>query len=464
MKILLLNPHIDASHKVIRELESRGHALLLAANHIEASQLLKLHGRSVELAIIHREGIDPATRTPGINFVTMFRQEKEHADLPYILTTQEWGDVECAAHQNTPEGANAYLHYPFQPSELVDLVGAVTASSEPPTQTIQQASPFTYDLPIEPPPAPARTATGIELSEPTMAFPMREQEPEKVPEKIQEKRTNSVLRDLSKLEIQPEPEADTGPIFDTKTADTQARMEMPYLYESKPASPAMLGTFTQPLADVVVPGGATQSPDMETLKKYLLLREQDVGALSAQLQTSREQNLSLEDQVKRGRIEAGELEAKLKEQAKRLEALEGEKAMELEELRKESEDLRFQLKANQDKARVLERKVKDAATEVELIKERVKADIRKIRVREKELENRLELIKKDSEALISARETKIIELKRKLDLVEFNMDLLQEQYAREKTAAQELRERLSKASQAMRMAGGLLEEDKAKAS
>ena len=94
---------------------------------------------------------------------------------------------------------------------------------------------------------------------------------------------------------------------------------------------------------------------------------------------------------------------------------------------------------------------------MERLKDRVRMDIRKIRVREKELENRLEIMKKDSEALITARENKIIELKRKLDLLEFNMDLLQDQYAREKDSTAKLREKLARAAQVVRVAGGLLD-------
>ena len=87
-------------------------------------------------------------------------------------------------------------------------------------------------------------------------------------------------------------------------------------------------------------------------------------------------------------------------------------------------------------------------------------DIRKIRVREKELENRLEMTKNDSEALIAARENKIVELKRKLDILEFNMDLLQDQYSREKENSAKLHERLMKAAQVVRVAGGLLDSNK----
>jgi chromosome segregation ATPase len=143
-----------------------------------------------------------------------------------------------------------------------------------------------------------------------------------------------------------------------------------------------------------------------------------------------------------------------------LEDFEKEKGMALESQASEINDLRFQVKVKTDKARVLEIQVREIEDEMERLKERVRSDIRKIRVREKELENRLEIMKKDSEALIGARENKIIELKRKLDLMEFNMDLLQDQYTREKENSIKLKERLAKAAQVVRVAGGLLDSSK----
>lgn len=241
--------------------------------------------------------------------------------------------------------------------------------------------------------------------------------------------------------------------------------EMPYLF-SKQLSQAYKGidpllALAQATGDAIVPGGAAQSPDMETLKKYLLLREQDVAALSAQLRSAREQVGALEEQMRVERAKSAELEHMVHQQLARIERFEEEKSQALELLHAEAGELRFQVRAKTDKVILLETQVKNATEELEQIKKRVKMDIRKIRVREKELENRLEIMKKDSEALIGAREAKIIELKRKLDLLEFNMDLLQDQHSKEKEINQELRERLVKVAQAMKIAGGLIGVDSA---
>jgi hypothetical protein len=219
--------------------------------------------------------------------------------------------------------------------------------------------------------------------------------------------------------------------------------------------------FSYPLGDAVVPGGAAQAPDLDTLKKYLLLREQDVAALSVQLKTAKEEISSLSSQLCQERGKAEELESITSEQKRRIDDFEKEKTIALEALNAEIAEIKFQSRAKTDKAKLLEIQVQEAAQEIERLKERVRSDIRKIRVRERELENKLEITRKDSEAILTSRENKIVELKRKIDVLEFNMDLLQDRYNREKETSAKLREKLSKAAQVVRVAEGLLDDPQA---
>ena len=222
--------------------------------------------------------------------------------------------------------------------------------------------------------------------------------------------------------------------------------------------PGGLG-YEQAMGDAVVPGGAAHSPDTETLKKYLMLREQDVAVLSTQLRTMQEQLAAMEEQVRMERARASELSHLVQEQAKRISDFDREKTAAVDEMQSEIDEVKFQLRARSDKGKLVEGRMREKDDEIDRLKERVRSDIRKIRVHEKELENRLEILKKDSEALIAARESKIIELKRKVDLLEFNMDLLQNQQAKEKENSANLRERLAKAAQIVRVAGGLLDSE-----
>lgn len=236
--------------------------------------------------------------------------------------------------------------------------------------------------------------------------------------------------------------------------DSDSLAAMPYLgRDGGYANPL---AYREPMDDAVVPGGAATAPDTETLKKYLYLREQDVTALSAQLRQAREQIGLLEGQLKHERAVSSEFAHLAQEQDRRIDGFEKEKEVALESAQKEYDELKFETKRRNEKIRVMELQVKEATEATERLKERVRNDIRKIRTREKELENRLEIMKKDSEALLASREQKIIELKRKLDLMEFNTDLVQDLLEKERQSAGSLRDKLAKAAQMMRVAGGIL--------
>ena len=75
----------------------------------------------------------------------------------------------------------------------------------------------------------------------------------------------------------------------------------------------------------------------------------------------------------------------------------------MESLQSEIDELRFQLKARGDKVKVVENRLRETNEETERLKERVRSDIRKIRVHEKELENRLEILKKGLRGAASRR-------------------------------------------------------------
>jgi hypothetical protein len=215
-------------------------------------------------------------------------------------------------------------------------------------------------------------------------------------------------------------------------------------------------SYPQPVGDAVIPGGASQSPDEETVKKYLLLREQDVATLSTQLKQSKNRIAELEKELQEFRSINVELMHLSQEQEKRIKSFDLEKQVYEQSSQKEIDDLKFEVKKRGDKTKLLELEVRKMAEETEKLKDRVKLDIRKIRTREKELENRLEILKKDSEMLIAGREQKIVDLKRKLDTAEFNLDLLQDKHDQEKQNSAQLREKLDRAAQAVRVAGGLL--------
>jgi hypothetical protein len=528
MKILVLNPFWESEHPSLQALRKRGWVFVLAHDPAEALQVLKMHGRSIEIAIVHREGA-LGQGEPGLEFVSWFKQDQDQSDLPYILTSSQWGEAQFASHQATAIGANAYLELkPGTNPPLGEQVLAIfgeeantDVSAVMPKMSDEATAQITSDLVLEDAvtedglqlesspgliqldgpqleiPAAVSlahenpTSLSIDLPEamlPALELAPSEPELELAPSEISVENPQSVVMPPVRQAEHEIPTAHSGidlaaptevpaasvpaPPDQDLEVDAVIGEEMPYLLTGtshrafqdpkslEPKRPRFDSLeYVQPVGDAVVPGGAATSPDQETLKKYLLLREQDVAALSSQLKVARDQIQSLETLLKEERAAATLRQHEIDEQARRIQEYDREKTLALQGLQAEIEELKFQAKSKSDRARALESQVHEATQETEKLKERVRSDIRKIRVREKELENRLEIMKKDTEALLSSRESKIIELKRKIDLLEFNLDLAQDQNTREREESSRLRERLNRALQAVRVAGGLLDHD-----
>ncbi|HUP57479.1 MAG TPA: hypothetical protein VM598_08515, partial [Bdellovibrionota bacterium] len=650
MKILLLNPHIDAEHKIAALLRSKGFAVLVASDTEEGWQACQSHGTSLDLAVIHREW--GKEKDGGIRFIEKLKADAVQSDLPFILTSEDWNEVECAIHQKSANGANAYLRWPFDGGSLLEVVqkifpdsllpgegtgtqssmatqtegqgtqatqgigtmatqalgtqalgtqatqalssdagpnlempslqsglsmpsnisnaitygpgigvaptaqapkspaagppkfsppamGGADFTSAPPGGPILE-SPTTPSLsvadstspklefttpqleagngmmledvsslisrgesdktkpsdmgivleaPIDapdvtsgtgqsggvkepdlsqlsrkssepeltmepalgelvpamdtnatkvagqpiPPPRPKAKPPVAETEEGTgagtmalgtLAIPSQESDASRLLEPSQmldpsqllaqdEPRTRAIPTEPSPVEqTYPEPGYDIA-------ADREVAAQMPYLFRKTAGAQGGARDAPTPLpsllGDAVIPGAAGESPDVETLKKYLTLREHDVAVLSSQLKLAHEKSSSLEDALKMEKAQNAELLAAARQQKQKLEEFDRNHGFNQQQMMAELDELKFQLKVKTDQARVLESRANEAQDEIEKLKERVRSDIRKIRVHEKELENRLEILKKDSEALIGAREQKIIELKRKLD-------------------------------------------------
>jgi len=137
--------------------------------------------------------------------------------------------------------------------------------------------------------------------------------------------------------------------------------------------------------------------------------------------------------------------------------------IELSIIKKRHEDdmreLKYNLNYSEDRKKIMEEKLKKNQEELGSVGERVRLDLEKLRRKEKELENQLELVQMDTANQVQNRENKILDLKRKIDALEFNMEntILKEQKTREDK--KKLEERLRSIMKTLRGSIRLLEED-----
>lgn len=140
-----------------------------------------------------------------------------------------------------------------------------------------------------------------------------------------------------------------------------------------------------------------------------------------------------------------------------------EKKIELMIIRKklneEINELKDRLKLYDEKRLILEEKNRILMQELDKVAQKNKIDVKKVQMRERELEQKLELLKADAETQIRNRDLKILELKRKIDAMEFDMESISQQEKRSVESRYELENKLEKAIKTLRGAITVLEDE-----
>lgn len=125
----------------------------------------------------------------------------------------------------------------------------------------------------------------------------------------------------------------------------------------------------------------------------------------------------------------------------------------------EVESIKYELELSKNKKEMAEEKVKMYQKEFERLNQKVRIDFKKIQAREKELENQLELLKADTDIQIRNRDNKILDLKRNIDALEFDIENMGVVEERSREDNYLLGDKIDKAKSTLRMAIKILDED-----
>ena len=161
--------------------------------------------------------------------------------------------------------------------------------------------------------------------------------------------------------------------------------------------------------------------------------------------------------------ELEEINNNLKQETLNYKADNDELKIELSILRKrhiaENENMKHALAISEQKREILNTKLKNAVQEMGSSSKRNDMSDNQVRQRERELENQLELMAIDSDSKVKSRDTKILELKRKIDSLEFNMENMS---IREKQSRKDkilLEDKLARVIDTLRSSLNVLEDD-----
>jgi|GEM_PF-5555701 len=203
------------------------------------------------------------------------------------------------------------------------------------------------------------------------------------------------------------------------------------------------------------------SGDLDILRKYLAIKEEQFEiADSERIELSREnERLQKDAQLLQSKLR--EFEHMHDELQKKIESMEEEQAEASRQKLREQEDIERNSRIQTDRVKALESQVSEASEKYENLRGRVRKDIRKIRENERELEARLELLRKDSSTLLQARDEKVLELQRKIDALEFDLDQIQDSRVQAQMEAERYLAKLSRVSRALQVATSMIEDDRA---
>lgn len=106
-----------------------------------------------------------------------------------------------------------------------------------------------------------------------------------------------------------------------------------------------------------------------------------------------------------------------------------------------------------------ESELSKAKTKIEELDSRIKTDFKKIRVRERELENRLELVRAEKQALMRSKDDRILDLQRKVDQFKSELDLYRTKVQDLNKTMEDQQDQMRKTVRALRVALSNLEQE-----
>lgn len=225
-----------------------------------------------------------------------------------------------------------------------------------------------------------------------------------------------------------------------------------------PSDPQFEIESLEPQIASIVGGDNTSSDQMELLKRYISLKENEVRDLREQLKQFQSllTKLSLENEnySQKNRDLLLDLESAKKHEDILKSELFDQKQKYDQEIAIVKNDADDKLKKVHD----YELQMNDLSLKKEEWKERIREDLKRIKLKERELENKYELLKRDTGTLLDSKDKHLLELKNKNDAFELEMEALEERLRKSNTALSNIDAKKQRLVETLKLAISLLEE------
>ncbi len=179
----------------------------------------------------------------------------------------------------------------------------------------------------------------------------------------------------------------------------------------------------------------------------------DTSLLQAEnLRIAQTRILQLEEEVDRLRRDHEEVSSA----ADTVKSRSDEMVIRIQELEREQVDIResseTELMILKGQLNFKEKELTTALYKIDDLEVRIKNDFRKIRVRERELENRLELVRAEKATLVRAKDDSILDLKRRVDQLQHEIDNYRDKCLELNKSLDSQKEQFKRTARALKMA------------
>lgn len=242
--------------------------------------------------------------------------------------------------------------------------------------------------------------------------------------------------------VEEEPEIAVAAEEEEEKTQTRVRKKKK---DKEEKEPSRIMQVERPMGEELREISGAYSAELERMKATLSNLRTDREELLKKIQNFEEEKLLQNRQALNMRAELDEKKIELSIVRKKL--------------NEDISDLKDKVRLEEERRLILEEKNRVLREELEKSEQKTKIDVKKVMLRERELEQKLELLKADAETQIRNRDLKILELKRKIDGMEFDMESMQTQEKRTVESRFELEDKLEKAIKTLRGAISVLEDE-----
>lgn len=197
---------------------------------------------------------------------------------------------------------------------------------------------------------------------------------------------------------------------------------------------------------------------VKILRKYIALKEAEVRDIKDQKRQYQNFVKKLSGKMENNSDRSRDLVKDLETLRRRNEALMAEVHDSKEKHQQEIKVLKGEYEERLRMAGDIDAQVDHFSREKEGWKQKIKEDLKKIKLKERELENKYELLKRDSQALLDSKDRHVLELKKKCDALELELESLEERLRRNNSVLSSIDAKKKRLVETFRLAINMLEE------